>query len=139
MIHIKREPLNIRIIQPYLQQSELSSKIAYNFPSTIEINPEINLLPETPIYIYDNRKVTEDQIRSLNQAGVMRIYIRRAEPDIEKLKCKRCYRWEKTVLLPSCRHLALCDSCSIVELNQYGSIGCPVCDTRSTKVIQVEE
>ena len=52
MIHIKREPLNIRIIQPYLQQSELSSKIAYNFPSPIEINPEVNLLSEKPIYIW---------------------------------------------------------------------------------------
>jgi hypothetical protein len=138
MIHIKREPLNIRVILPYLQQSELLSKTAYSFPSTIEINPEVNLLQETPIYI-NNSRVTEAEIRVLNQLGVVRIYIRRPEPDIEKLKCQRCHIWEKTLLLPSCRHLALCDSCSIIELNESGSVECPVCNTRTTRVIQVRE
>jgi len=139
MINIKREPLNVRVILPYFKQSELLSKTAYNFPSTIEVNPEVNLLPETPIYI-NNRRVSRDQIITiLNPLGLVRIYIRRPEPDIEKLKCQRCHIWEKTVLLPSCRHLALCDSCSIIELNESGFVECPVCSVRTMRVIQVKE
>lgn len=139
MFKIKREPLNIKIIKPYLQQTIISSIPVYSFPSVDEINPEVILTPQTPIYVNNNRLprvIVRDYI--INN-GITTLCLKRPEPDIEKLKCQRCHIWEKSILLTTCRHFALCDSCYITENITTLSITCPVCNENNMSIIQVKQ
>lgn len=140
MFKIKREPLNIRIIRPYLQQTVLSSIPAYSFPSITEINPEVVLTPDTIIYVNNNR-LPKVMVRDyIINNGIRTLCLKRPEPDIEKLKCQRCHIWEKSILLTTCRHFALCDSCYITETMTEQSIICPVCNVNNNfSIIQVKQ
>ena len=87
----------------------------------------------------NGRRLTILEVREILNIGITSIQC--SPPEIDRLQCAICYANEKNKVYLECGHMALCDSCAIIQTltrnrrDAYGILfcECPLCRVVSNR------